>query len=122
MKKLLFSALLSLLFISVNQASVLPMLEHTAFGAPTECSSQISITFQTSASLDHLVLNNSQQVLFSDGNGDSLLATLSVNSSLSGANTLQVDFSSATDLHGWLAVTNQQLDFAHSVTSAAVTV
>ncbi len=128
MKKLLFLASFSFLFIQLAQALVLPQVDFSTeiilseSVTATVVSTQVEVIFGNGGDLSNLDLINSQQLYFTDASGATVSVDLQVQSDISLGTTLNIAFSTATSLNGLTAHTSQGLDFVHAITGAATTV
>ncbi len=128
MKKLLFLATFSFLFIQLAQAIVLPQADFSKeiifseAATASKVTTQVEIIFGNGGNLNNLDLINSQQLSFKNLSGASVLVDLQVQSDVSIGTTLNVVFSITTNLTGLTADTSQRLDFVDVITGATASV
>ena len=126
MKKLLFLASFSFLFVQLAQAIVLPQVDFSAetifSESTTTATTQIQVTFGSGGDLSNLDLINSQQLSFKNASGVIVLVDLQVQSEMSIGTSLNVVFDTASNLSGLTADISQKLNFVHASTGVATTV
>ena len=110
MKKLLFLAIFSFLLFSYGQATVCTDTYNPIVNTCERiASSHISIEFEAEESLIGLGLVSSQQLLFTDGSGNTHTINVSVDASFTSGTTLDASFSTSSNLSGLTAQEGQQL-------------
>ena len=126
MKKLLFLATFSFLFVQLSKAVVLPSFDFSTEIIISEttaaAATQVEAVFGDGGDLSNLNLINSQQLSFTDALGATVLVDLQVQSDATIGNKLNVVFTTTANLNGLSAHSSQQLDFVHASIGATNTV